>query len=114
MARIGELGEFEELLLLAVQAENGEAYGNSLLELLEQGAGRKASLGAIQITLERLEKKAFVESRWGDPLPERGGRRRRYYSITAQGATALEQAERTRERIRTGRRGWFRQSGEAA
>ena len=84
------LGEFEELVLLIVAALHDEAYGVSILEKIEERQGRKVNISAIHVTLKRLEDKGLVNSRFGGITNERGGRRKKYYVITAFGKKALD------------------------
>lgn len=90
------LGEFEELVLLIVAAMQGEAYGVGVMEELEKQAGRSANISAVHAALRRLESKGFVESGWSEATPERGGRRKRLFSITAAGSAALVQVRDVR------------------
>lgn len=83
------LGEFEQLILLAVLRLENEAYGAAIGQELREKAGRDASPGAIFTTLERLEARGLVRSRFGEPTPERGGRRKRYYRLRSAGERAL-------------------------
>ena len=83
------LGEFEQLVLLALVRLGPEAYGVSITDDIAQRTGREVSLGSVYKTLERLEDKGFVASRVGDPTPERGGRRKKYYRLQAAGQRAL-------------------------
>ena len=83
------LGEFEQLVLLAVLRLDEAAYGAAIGRELREKAGRDASPGAIFTTLERLEARGLVQSRYGEPTPERGGRRKRYYRLRAAGQRAL-------------------------
>ena len=83
------LGEFEELVLLMIVLLKEEAYGLGICEELKQQAGRSAAIGAVHATLNRLESKGLVESHLGDPTKERGGRRKRLFTITAFGKKAL-------------------------
>ena len=89
MTRRKFLGEFEQVVLLAVARLRGEGYGTSLRREIERNADRSVSIGAIYATLERLEEKHYVVSREGDSIPERGGRARRHFSITRAGSKAL-------------------------
>jgi DNA-binding PadR family transcriptional regulator len=73
--------------------EARDAYGASIQERIRQRAGRDVSLGAIYTALERLEKKGFVSSSWGEATPERGGRRKRYYKIEGEGVAAVRRSE---------------------
>jgi PadR family transcriptional regulator len=83
------LGEFEQLVLLALVRLGTEAYGVAVRDEIEQRASRKVALGAVYTTLLRLEDKGFAASRLGDPTPERGGRRKKFYRPTAAGQRAL-------------------------
>jgi len=84
------LGEMELMVLLAVVRLGEEAYGVPISKELLRLAGREVALGSIYAALERLEKKAFVTSLLGDPTPERGGRAKRYFRVTAAGLRALK------------------------
>ena len=86
---IGFLGEFEQLILLAIIRGGEEAYGVAIQRELET-VRRSVHLGAVYTTLLRLEKKGLVRSRMGEPRAERGGRRRRYYRILPAGKRALQ------------------------
>jgi PadR family transcriptional regulator, regulatory protein PadR len=90
------LGEFEEIILLTVAILNGKAYGVSLVEEMKSRIGRDASLGAIQVVLKRLEEKGLVSSEFGEATKVRGGKRKRYYTITSQGQAALTLAKEQR------------------
>ena len=89
--RLGQ-SEFVVLGLLARRARG--AHGTALLDDLEQLTGRQWSVGALYTILDRLEGKGFVASAWGEPTPQRGGRRKRIFQVQAAGHRALE---RTRE-----------------
>jgi DNA-binding PadR family transcriptional regulator len=93
------LGEFEELVLLLVAAFNREAYGVLLLEQLEKKLGKKVNVSAVHVALKRMEKKGFVESNYGGITNERGGRRKKYYSITATGKKVLDRQYELRTSI---------------
>jgi PadR family transcriptional regulator, regulatory protein PadR len=93
------LGEFEELTLLTVLALGDEAYGVSVQKILERDAKRSVSLGPVYAALNRLEAKGLVRSRHGESSPERGGRRKRMFTITAEGEQLLRSIRRTRDRI---------------
>ena len=88
------LGELEQQLLLIVLRLGDEAYANPIGETLASAAGRRVARGAIYTALERLEQKGCLRSSLGDPLPERGGRPRRYFRVTASGLRALGQVRR--------------------
>jgi len=83
------LGEFEQLVLLALARQGADAYGVSICQDIGDRTGRDVSLGAVYKTLERLETKGLVRSRIGDPTPERGGRRKKHYRLAAAGERAL-------------------------
>lgn len=87
------LGGFEREVLHVIQREPGRAYGVSIAEGILKDTGREPSIGAIYTTLERLEKKGLVSSRWGEPTVERGGRRKRLYIMTAEGASAKARSD---------------------
>ena len=84
------LGEFEYAVLLAVMHLGDEAYAVPIRELIEGRTGRPVARGALYTALERLEAKACLRSRMGDPTPERGGRARRYFSVTLLGMRSLK------------------------
>lgn len=77
------LGEFEELVLLMVAALHDEAYGVAILEGLEEKLKKKVNISAVHVALKRIEDKGFVKSRFGGITEDRGGRRKKYYVITA-------------------------------
>src|SRR5689334_20954622 len=85
------LGEFEELVLLMVAALHGEAYGVSILENLELTLQRKVNISAVHVALKRLEDKGFVKSKFGGISSERGGRRKKFYVVTALGKRMLDE-----------------------
>ena len=88
------LGEFEHIVLLAILRLEDKAYGVTIRGELAERAGREVAPGALYTTLDRLEDKGLVESRLGDPTAERGGRARRYYSVTTNGLRAIAAAQR--------------------
>lgn len=93
------LGELEELILLMVALLNKEAYGVSITEELKSQTNRDISISAAHAVLHRLEEKGFVKSRMGGASAERGGRRKRLFSITAYGRSAIEELRDTRTAI---------------
>jgi PadR family transcriptional regulator PadR len=94
------LGTFE-YQILAVLVENPVApYGATIGQRIKDRIGRDVSMGALYTTLDRLEKKGFVSSWWGEPTPERGGRRKRYFRIEAAGVAAARRSESILERFR--------------
>ena len=84
------LGEFEELVILMVAALHDEAYGVTIHENLEEKLSKSINLSAVHVALTRLEKKAFVKSRFGGITEDRGGRRKKFYAITALGKRVLD------------------------
>jgi PadR family transcriptional regulator PadR len=84
------LGEFEELVLLIVAALHDEAYGVLILETLEDKLKKNFNISAVHVALKRLEDKGFVKSRFGGITNDRGGRRKKYYVITALGKKVLD------------------------
>jgi PadR family transcriptional regulator PadR len=88
------LGEFEHMVLLAVLRLGDQAYGVTVRREIEARTRREVSIGAIYATLDRLEAKTLVQSRVGDPTPERGGRSKRFFRVTAQGVSAVKHTHR--------------------
>ena len=86
------LGEFEQLVLLAVLRLKEDAYAVPIRQEIEDRTKRSAARGAVYITLDRLEEKGYLKSRLGEGSPERGGRPRRYYTVSTAGVRALEQS----------------------
>jgi DNA-binding PadR family transcriptional regulator len=85
------LGEFEQLVLFAVlRLEDG--YGATVRQEIERRTPRRVSAGAVYTTLDRLERRGLVTSSWGEPTPERGGKRKRHFALTAAGRDALAQS----------------------
>ncbi len=94
-----QLGEFEEIVLLTVALLYDEAYSVAVLEEIERRLERPMSLGAVHRSLERLEEKGLVRSRFGEATAERGGRRKRLFTMTASGEKALAEARRIRNEL---------------
>jgi len=90
-----KLGEFEQITLLALIRLKENAYGMTIRQQISERTGREASIGAIYTTLDRLEKKGFVNSKLGDPTPERGGRVKRFYQINTKGLDVLVRSKHT-------------------
>jgi len=100
MARSEALGTFEQLVLTAVLALGDRAYGVTIhARVKELAHPRNASLGAVYVTLDRLEDKRLVSSRLSDPTPERGGRAKRCYRLEAAGERALRDAALASQRM---------------
>ncbi len=83
------LGEFEQIVLLSILRLKDTAYAIPVREEIEARTGRRVARGALYTALERLETKRCVTSRMGEPLAERGGRSRRYFTLTPAGLRAL-------------------------
>jgi DNA-binding PadR family transcriptional regulator len=88
------LGDFEQLVLLALVRLGPAAYGVSVRQEIEDRTARDVSLGAIYKTLDRLAAKGLVRSWLGEPSAQRGGRRKRHYRVEASGEAALRAALR--------------------
>ena len=88
-AVLDHLGEFEQLVLLALLRLGENAYGVTVRHEIEKRTGRDVALGAIYKTLARLEEKRYISSTIGDPTPERGGRRKKFYAVEPLGVKAL-------------------------
>jgi PadR family transcriptional regulator, regulatory protein PadR len=84
------LGEFEQLVLLAVMRLDGEAYAVPIRQEIESRTSRSVARGALYVTLDRLEEKGYLKSWLGDATAERGGRAKRFYEVRPAGVKALE------------------------
>lgn len=93
------LGEFEEMVLLMVAILDGEGYGVTVSQALEEHTGRIVTFGTVHNTLIRLEEKGFVKSELGGATTERGGRRKRLFRITALGSRALQEIQQLRQEL---------------
>lgn len=101
-SRIVPLGEFEQIILLALLRLEPDAYGASIQREIETRSGRDVLLGAVYTTLDRLERKGLVISWMGEPTAERGGRRKKLYRLQPAGAEALASALRVVRQLATG------------
>ncbi len=86
------LGDLEQLVMLALLRLGDNGFGAEVQREIAERSGRDVSLGAVYTALARLEEKGFVVSRVGDPLPQRGGRRRRHYDVLPAGRVAIAEA----------------------
>lgn len=93
------LNDFEELILTLVAALRENAYGAAITIEIEQWIGRKVTLSAVHVTLYRLEDKGYIKSTVGGATNERGGRRKRIYSISNAGLAVLRSMKETRTQI---------------
>jgi PadR family transcriptional regulator, regulatory protein PadR len=96
------LGEFEQLLLLALVQARDEAYGVEIRRAIEERTGRTVSPGACYTALDRLERRRLVSSRLGDPTAQRGGKRKRYYRLEPAGLALLRASQQTLARMARG------------
>jgi DNA-binding PadR family transcriptional regulator len=96
------LGELEQIVLLAVLRLGDEAYAVPILDQIERQTGRRIARGALYTALDRLEAKGCLRSRLGAPLPERGGRARRYFTVTASAIRALKESRLALQRLWNG------------
>jgi PadR family transcriptional regulator PadR len=96
------LGEFEHIIVLALLRLEDRAYGVTVRQEIEFRIKREVSIGAVYATLDRLESKGYVKSRRGDPTPERGGRSKRFFRVTAKGVTAVNRTQRALQTMSKG------------
>lgn len=96
------LGEFEQLIMLAILRLHDDAYGVSIRAELADRAGRTVAPGALYTALERLETKGLITSRMSEPTPQRGGRAKRHVTLTATGMEALTRSVKAYERLLEG------------
>lgn len=97
--RRSDLGEFEEVVLLAVAGLSPNAYTVAVAEELERETGNMVTTGAVHAAMQRLEQKGYLASVWGEATSERGGRRKRLYTVTAFGGRVLEESRAVRNRL---------------
>ncbi len=93
------LGEFEELVLLTIAALMEEAYSVAICDELTNLTGRSVKLGVVHAVLNRLEEKGLVKSELGEATKTRGGKRKRFYQLTAAGKAALVTARSMRDQL---------------
>lgn len=93
------IGEFEEVVMLTVAVLYENAYGISIKEEIETRLKRKVSVGAMRTALNRLEKKGYLDSHFGEATAVRGGKRKRYFKVTPLGKKVLEQVMETRKQL---------------
>jgi PadR family transcriptional regulator PadR len=96
------LGEFEQLVLLALVRLGPDAYGATIRRDIETRTGRDVAISSVHITLDRLETKGLVRSRVGDPTPQRGGRRRKHVALLPAGRRAITHACRAFQHMTEG------------
>jgi PadR family transcriptional regulator PadR len=93
------LGEFEELVLLTIAALVSEAYSVAVCDDLTKRTGREVKLGVVHAVLNRLEEKGLIKSKLGEATKARGGKRKRYYSVTSAGKSSLLKAKEMRDQL---------------
>ncbi len=93
------LGEFEELVLLTIAALMSDAYSVAICDELERQTDRSAKLGVVHAVLNRLEEKGYVKSKLGEATSTRGGKRKRYYTMTNTGKAALIKSKELRDQL---------------
>ena len=96
------LGEFEQIVMLALVRLGSDAYGATVCAEIENRSGRGVSVSAVHTTLDRLEQKGLVKSRVGDPTPQRGGKRKRHYIVQPAGLRTLQSSIRALRRMTDG------------
>jgi len=93
------VGEFEELVLLAVAALVADAYSVAVCDELTKHTGREVKLGVVHAVLNRLEEKGLVKSKLGEATSVRGGKRKRYYTLTSAGKASIVKAKEVRDQF---------------
>lgn len=96
------LGHFEEIVLLAVLRLGENAYGAKIRHTVAEATDRNISIGAVYATLDRLERKGYVDSWQGEATPERGGRAKRYFKVEGLGVQALNDTVAARNKLAAG------------
>jgi DNA-binding PadR family transcriptional regulator len=89
-----KLGEFEQIVLLALLRLGENAYGTTIRHEIEKRTDREVSIGALYTTLDRMEEQGLIRSHIGDPTPQRGGRRKKYFALEPLGEDALAESYR--------------------
>lgn len=97
-----DLSVLEQRILFALVRLNPDGYGVTVQQYIEKSTSRNVSLGSIYTVIDRLEQKGFVEAHEGEPLPERGGRRKVHFIVTGTGRRALAEAVAVIDRMRDG------------
>ncbi len=102
MPKGDSLGEFEQIVLIALLRLKEDAYGMAVRRDIQERTGRGVSIGAVYATLERLETKGYVTSLIGDATPERGGRAKRFFRIESDGKRALKDSQEAVRKMMAG------------
>jgi len=95
MANPNAISNFELIVLLALIRLGDDAYGVPISQEIEEHSGHDVALGSVYAALERLQDRGFVSSSVGEPTPERGGRAKKYFRVTATGLAEVREAQRT-------------------
>ena len=98
------LGEFEQLVMLALLRLGDQAYGMTIRREIEERARRSVAIGAVYATLDRLQSKGYVRSEVAEPTAERGGRAKRYFRLEANGERVLRETMEAMQRMTKGLR----------
>lgn len=93
------LGEFEEIVMLTVAILHGEAYGVAIIEEMENRLNRSVSIGSLQVVLKRLEDKGYLKSKLGEATAVRGGKRKRFFTVTNIGKDILKATKEQRMQL---------------
>ena len=96
------LGEFEELVLLAILKLGENAYGVPIASLIEEATGKTVSTGALYTTCARLEEKGLISSRIGEASAVRGGRAKKFYAVEISGKEAIKSSDQVRRELSAG------------
>ena len=99
MGKRDYLANLELMVMLVLIGLGEKTYGIPIGHEIETKCGREISLGSIYATLERLETKGFVSSELGEPIPERGGRAKKYFSVTAKGVREVRETQRVLKQL---------------
>jgi len=102
MPDLQTLGDLEQIVLLAILRLGDNAYGVTIREEIIARTERQPSPGALYVTLDRLEEKGLVRSQFGDPTPQRGGRAKRFFSVSAKGVEGVARSQRSYQRLLQG------------
>lgn len=94
MPRGEYLGEFEQMVMLAVARLGEDAYGMAILDEIHERTGADAAVASVYAALDRLQRRGYVTSSMGEPTPERGGRAKRFFALEPAGSFALSRARR--------------------
>jgi PadR family transcriptional regulator PadR len=97
--KVSPLGEFEQVVLLAILRLDDNAYGVTIRKEILECTGRRTGPGGLYNSLDRLEEKGMVVSRFGDPTPQRGGRPKRLFTVTPDGLEAASRSQRAYQRL---------------